>query len=204
MPFQKTFRILLEEDNTDGSILDSFGGASFLALNGTDTSGAMNADSIVLGVDGTAAEGKPTWLSEAADKAVGGSFVTHDKEERWKKINQVKGFWENLEWMPGAKNLYKKIIKYDAHILSAYSGKDPSSKSGKMKWLARETKFKRSKIHLVMRSQKQQFAQTNGKPNVLVDDYIKNIKEWESKGGIGIHHTSVSKSIGELNRLGFK
>ena len=37
MPFQKTFRILLEEDNTDGSILDSFGGASFLALNGTDT-----------------------------------------------------------------------------------------------------------------------------------------------------------------------
>ena len=67
MPFQKTFRILLEEDNTDGSILDSFGGASFLALNGTDTSGAMNADSVVLGVDGTAAEGKPGWLSEAAD-----------------------------------------------------------------------------------------------------------------------------------------
>ena len=67
MPFQKTFRILLEEDNTDGSILDSFGGASFLALNGTDASGAMNADSVVLGVDGTAAEGKPGWLSEAAD-----------------------------------------------------------------------------------------------------------------------------------------
>ena len=106
--------------------------------------------------------------------------------------------------MSGAKTLYKKIIKYDAHILSAYSGKDPTSKSGKMKWLARETKFKRSKIHLVMRSQKQQFAKTNGKPNVLVDDYIKNIKEWESKGGIGVHHTSVSKSIGELNRLGFK
>ena len=54
MPFQKTFRILLEEDNTDGSILDSFGGASFLALNGTDASGAMNVDSVVLGVDGTA------------------------------------------------------------------------------------------------------------------------------------------------------
>ena len=67
MPFQKTFRILLEEDNTDGSILDSIGGASFLTLNGTDASGAMNADSAVLGVDGTAAEGKPTWLSEAAD-----------------------------------------------------------------------------------------------------------------------------------------
>ena len=28
MPFQKTFRILLEEDNTDGSILDSVSKAS--------------------------------------------------------------------------------------------------------------------------------------------------------------------------------
>ena len=48
---------------------------------------------------------------KGADKAVGGSFVMADKEDRWKKINQVKGFWENLEWMPGAKNLYKKIMR---------------------------------------------------------------------------------------------
>ena len=67
MPFQKTFRILLEEDNTDGSILDSKGGASFLSLNGTDTSGAMNADSIVLGTDESQSESKPGWLSEDAD-----------------------------------------------------------------------------------------------------------------------------------------
>ena len=29
------------------------------------------------------------------------------------------------------------------------------------------------------------------KPNILIDDYIKNIREWENKGGIGIHHTDV-------------
>ena len=67
MPFQKTFRILLEEDNTDGAILDSIGGASFLSLNGTDASGAMNADSIVLGTDESQSESKPGWLSEDAD-----------------------------------------------------------------------------------------------------------------------------------------
>ena len=67
MPFQKTFRILLEEDNTDGSILDSIGGASFLSLNGTDTSGAMNTDSIVLGTDESQSESKPGWLSENGD-----------------------------------------------------------------------------------------------------------------------------------------
>ena len=73
MPFQKTFRILLEEDNTDGSILDSIGGASFLSLNGTDTSGAMNADSIVLGTDESQSESKPGWLSENA--AGGGDYA---------------------------------------------------------------------------------------------------------------------------------
>ena len=42
------------------------------------------------------------------------------------------------------------------------------------------------------------------KPNVLIDDYIKNINEWEAKGGIGVHHTDVSKTISILKGLGFK
>ena len=46
---------------------------------------------------------------KGADEAVGGSFVNTDKEERWNTINQTKGFWANLEWMPGAKRLYQFI-----------------------------------------------------------------------------------------------
>ena len=141
---------------------------------------------------------------KGADAAVGGSFADTPKDERWNKVNQVKGFWANLEWMPGAKRLYQFIARYDAHILSAYTNRDPTSRAGKMKWLAKNTDFKRSNINLVLRSQKQKFATTDGKPNVLIDDYKKNIREWEAKGGIGILHTSVSKSMSELKRLGFK
>ena len=65
MPFQKTFRILLEEDNDMGTVTGN-DADSFIALNGTD-SNTSNADDILLGVDGTAAEGKPSWLSENAD-----------------------------------------------------------------------------------------------------------------------------------------
>ena len=141
---------------------------------------------------------------KGAEEAIGGDFRTTDKDERWNKINQKKGFWANLEWMPGAKRLYQFIEKYDPYVLSAYSSRDPSSKNGKMKWLAKNTNWKRGRINLVMRSHKQMFATTDGKPNVLIDDYIKNIKEWEKKGGIGIHHTDVGKTIRKLKELGFK
>jgi len=139
-----------------------------------------------------------------ANAAVGGDFVKMDKDDRWNKVNQTKGFWANLGWKPNAKRLHSFIIKYNPHVLSAYTGRDPTSKVGKMKWLKKNANFKRGNIHLVLRSQKKDFATTDEKPNVLIDDYDKNIREWEAKGGIGIHHTDVGKTISELKRLGFK
>ena len=143
-------------------------------------------------------------LMKGANAVVGGSFVKHDKEERWNLINQTKGFWENLDWMPSSKRLYKFIMRYDTFILSAYSGRDPSSKNGKMKWLGKNTNFKKSRIKLVKRVQKQAYAIRDGEPNILIDDYMKNINEWEARGGIGIHHTDVGKTINKLKSLGFK
>jgi hypothetical protein len=141
----------------------------------------------------------------AADAAVGGNFAKADKETRWNIINQTKGFWTNIGWKPNAKRLYDFIIKYDSHVLSAFTGRDPTSKVGKMKWVKKNTEFKRVNIHLVLRSQKKSYAKTKEeKPNVLIDDYDKNIKEWEAAGGIGILHTNVGKTINKLKGLGFK
>ena len=140
-----------------------------------------------------------------ADAAVGGSFVKTDKDERWKRVNQTKGFWANLGWKPGGKRLHDFIIRYNPHVLSAYTGRDPTSKTGKMKWLKKNTGFKIVNVHLVKRAQKQAYAKTKEeKPNILIDDYDKNIREWEAKGGIGILHTDVGKTISELKRLGVK
>ena len=141
---------------------------------------------------------------QGANAAVGGDFVKMDKDERWNKVNQTKGFWANLNWKSNAKRLHDFIIRYNPHVLSAYTGRDSTSKVGKIKWLKKNTGFKRGNIHLVLRSQKKSYATTNEKPNILIDDYDKNIREWEAKGGIGIHHTDVGKTISELKRLGFK
>ena len=58
---------------------------------------------------------------------------------------------------------------------------------------------------MVLRSDKQKYAvNQDGSSNILIDDYIKNIKEFESKGGMGIHHTDTGKTLRELKNLGFK
>ena len=41
------------------------------------------------------------------------------------------------------------------------------------------------------------------KPNILIDDYMKNIREWEAAGGIGILHTDASSTINDLKKVGF-
>ena len=78
-----------------------------------------------------------------ADVAVGGDFVKMDKDERWNKVNQTKGFWANLNWKSNAKRLHDFIIRYNPHVLSAYTGRDSTSKVGKIKWLKKNTGFKR-------------------------------------------------------------
>ena len=91
---------------------------------------------------------------KGAEKVVGQPFAKSDNKTRWSKISGTKDFWANLEWMPGAKKLYQRVAKYDTHILSAYSGKDPNSVKGKMTWLGKNTSVPRSKIHLVKREAK--------------------------------------------------
>ena len=133
----------------------------------------------------------------------GKQFDKAEKETRWEEIRAKKDFWHTLPWMPGAQRMWKLINKYNANILSAYSSNDSNSRPGKKAWLSKNAK-PTGKIHLVKRADKVNYATTGNNPNILIDDYIKNIKEWEIAGGIGIHHTSPSNTISQLKRYGFR
>ena len=137
-------------------------------------------------------------------KITGQDFQKMNRDTRWNKVSNTPKFWENLQFMPGAKRLLQRIEKYDPYILSAYTDRDSGSKGGKIKWVQKNTRIPKSRILVVKREQKQAYSTDKGQPSVLIDDYIKNIKEWENKGGIGVHHTDVSKTLKELSNLGFK
>ncbi len=128
------------------------------------------------------------------------------KPERWDKINAIKNFWKELNWMPGAKKIWDFLKPYTPSIMSAWTKHDPNSPKGKEDWLkAHVGRLSRSRINLVMRADKKRFARDGrtGAPNILIDDHPKNIGEWEANGGIGIHHTNVNRTIAKLKKLGF-
>jgi len=132
-------------------------------------------------------------------------WMKGNKKEKWDPIKEKSNFWSTLPWHPGGRQLWSYISKYNPHILSAYVEEsfDPNCISGKSQWARNNLGIGTTRINLVKRIQKQNFAKFAGRPAVLIDDYIKNINQFKDRGGYGIHHTSTSKTITELKKLGF-
>lgn len=131
----------------------------------------------------------------------------HKQEIRRADVAKHPNFWEDLDYMDEGRQLWEYAKPYSPHILSAYAEWDPRSIPGKLHWIEKHLgRLPRSRIHLVKRSAKADYAMNlhTGKPNVLVDDYERNIKEFRQAGGIGVHHVGARSSILKLQELGFR
>jgi hypothetical protein len=129
-----------------------------------------------------------------------------DKIAKWQPIVNNKRFWHTLPWQLGGQQLWSHIKNYEPHILSAYveHATDPNCIPGKRYWAMTNLGLPSYRINLVKRREKQNFAQVNGEPAILIDDYVKNVNQFKARGGIGILHISAASSISQLKSLGFK
>ena len=112
-----------------------------------------------------------------------------DRKKRWDPVIARKDFWSTAPWNNEGKKLLQFVKKYNPHILSAYveESYDPNCIPGKTAWLRKNARITdKSKINLVRRKEKKNFATKGGQKNILIDDYIKNVREFTSAGGIGI------------------
>ena len=109
-----------------------------------------------------------------------------------------------LPWTSDGKILWAYISKFNPNILSAHTRTwNPNSKEDKIKWINAHIRPLPQNNHVVLRAEKQKYAKKNGVPNILIDDWKKNIAEWEAAGGIGILHKSASATIAQLKKLGY-
>lgn len=107
-------------------------------------------------------------------------------------------FWNTMKWMPGMQRVWNVISNYGARILSS-PAENPDSPAGKLDWVKKNL----SNTEVIFRKsfKKQEFSGPN---KILIDDLKRNIEQWRARGGIGIHHISVEKTLKELSDLGIK
>jgi aromatic ring-cleaving dioxygenase len=118
--------------------------------------------------------------------------LVHDDEE----------WWANLPWMPGGKELWAYISKYDPDILTSPMDKagKTESLSGKLTWVEKNLGLNADKVNFA--HDKYKFAiSPDGKPNILIDDFESKVNPWNEAGGIGILHLNSKNTINILNLL---
>lgn len=108
-----------------------------------------------------------------------------DKKKFWKPINDLGAtFWEGLPWLPGARELWRRLQGFDPIILTARSG-HPLSVIGKHAWIDKHIGVDQKRI-VCYRSEKVQHAMYDlerGICPILIDDQPRNVLEWREVGG---------------------
>lgn len=134
----------------------------------------------------------------------------------WSYIEQQEPhLFAKLPLLPDAKGLIQGLIfardsgKINLFILTAipeqwyHSSMRHSATQDKVTWITRHfQKIPAKNVIVVRRQDKQTYAKTHAQkkdaPPVLIDDFGKNIREWEHAGGFGIKHLSGASSLRAL------
>lgn len=119
-------------------------------------------------------------------------------------MREIEHFYDKLEVMPGAKRMFDIIYEEYGDRCQVLSG-IPKPKRGiltagedKINWIHRLFSPK-IKVNIVYREEKIVFCK--GSQYVLIDDYVKNINEWESHGGTAVLFTDSESTILRLKEL---
>ena len=120
--------------------------------------------------------------------------------EQWGElIKQGESFWSKMPWTKDGKKLWNYLKNEDVTILSAHPAMKGESEEGKRKWLSKNIGSQyASNALIVLGIEKQKYADKN---HILIDDSERNIRQWRSKGGIGILHKNANDTIKQLEKL---
>ena len=123
----------------------------------------------------------------------------------WERIRETDHFYDRLELMPGAKELFDSLYgKYgnQCEILTGVPRKERgivTAEQDKRNW-TRRLLSEKVKVNTVYRREKQEYCK--GPDSVLIDDREKTIREWQALGGTGILHVSAEETFKKLAELG--
>jgi len=125
-------------------------------------------------------------------------------ENLWEKVREAGHFYDKLDFIPGAKEMFDDIYEQfgaKCEILTGVpkpSRNIPEASEDKVKWV-RRLLSKDIVVNTVARKDKKNYC--TGKDCILVDDYDRNINEWEASGGTGVLFTTAEEVVKKIKEL---
>jgi hypothetical protein len=126
----------------------------------------------------------------------------------WGRFTEYPDIYAILPPMPDAMDLYNGCVELmgdrnRVQILTALPNRAraafPDAAKHKIEW-AKKYIHPSIRVHFGPFAQDKQYHKQH--PNdVLIDDMIQNIDQWNAVGGCGILHTSAANSLKELKEL---
>lgn len=157
---------------------------------------------IHLDIDGVLADFEGYWFSLSGKRY----HEYASRGEFWREAVRYPDLYQKLPVMKDARWLVddiRSMIKgtdHEIEVLTAIPLLEtfPQAARHKEEWIkkhfSRKWKFKIGP-HAV---DKQNHARPG---DVLIDDQLRNIEQWNAAGGVGIHHTSVPRTLKELKMV---
>ena len=129
-----------------------------------------------------------------------------ERDDRmWQEIRKTSHFYDRLELMPGAKEMFDRLRERYGdriEILTGVPRKERgivTAEEDKRKW-TRRVLSEDVTVHTVCRKHKQNYCK--GPEYFLIDDREKTILEWEARGGTGILHRGAEETMKTLEEKG--
>jgi len=118
-------------------------------------------------------------------------------DDFWEKLNGHGDFFNALELLPDALDLFNAVEHLRPPILTGAPSYIPSAREQKIKFYQRHLP---GVIVVVCQSRHKVNYCKPG--DIIVDDWPRHQKKWEAAGGTWVMHTSAADTISQLVELG--
>ena len=128
--------------------------------------------------------------------------INHNRNDWWNDSVYNHKIFENLAYMPGARELLRYVTRLGIKIeILTSTGHGPAKeevKRQKLYWL-KEHNLDHYKANFVESAkEKGEYAKPD---RILIDDRKKCINAFSENGGIGIHYTNAELTIDKLKEI---
>lgn len=150
----------------------------------------VDLDGVLADFDGGVFRALGKYPSELADKLM------------WPVLARTSGFYADLEWLPGARDLWQAVKGHSPTILTGLP-RGTWAEPQKRLWCQRELGADVPVICCLSREKGEAALAVLGPSEVpvLIDDRLKVKESWDLTGGIFLLHTSVPETLAALKEM---